>query len=607
MKKKEYTNAPDLTILNAWKDAAKQMAQKKHWDYFVIDQFLRGNHSIKGNPQDNTITISKQSNAISFPINKIFSTFRAVRGFVTRHQPVIQVEPENSSKEAKTSARRYNKILERDNQLNNSRKINKEWVYYGVKYGVGYRQIGYDPVNKVSIRWSIDPWDLWSGSTDGEIEDAPYLVKNVKRTMAYLWDKYPSYKEALSADNELSPDQYKALSLNLIYQNQGSNDTLREEEQTKIVYECWYRVYKKNKNGGTINKCTFVEETILDHEETPYDDYPFIAYKSDIVPNEGTGEGHLKHVIAPQRMLNMLNMQILEYNHVVNKGRYLTEKNSGLSVINTTQGQIIRVNTGKRLEVAQVPPLNPIIQWQMEKAEDYIQDLGGQQDASAGRLPSASLSGDAIEALQQGDSNNISDLRDNFEDALSQEAAWILKMYSLFESEGFVLEEEVKEGEVERFGVVGKEALKKSNKGLSKYPEEHDKVGEEAYYSEDNGDYCDACTVLPDNQVKVTVSSQLGETREARMELLFKLLEAGMPLKTLLEFLEFPNVSDMMERIASEGVAETAMDSMAAGQPPVDQTGQPPEQQEAPPPPPMNEQDQLMALRSQLEGELSQG
>lgn len=591
------TGAPDLSVLNGWMQSAKLMAQKKHWEYFVIDQFLRGNQSIRGNPNDNSITISKSNDAVTFPINKLFSTFRAVRGFVTRHQPVVTVEPENSSDEAKTNARRYNKILERDNQLNNFRKINKEWVYFGVKYGIGYRQVGYDPVKKCAIRWSIDPWDLWLGQTDGEMEDSPYIVKPIRRTMAYWWDKFPKYKDSLSPDNELSPDEYKALSLQITYQNQGDQSSIRQEEQTKIGYEVWYRVYKENKAGGTINKCTFVEEAILDHEETPYEDYPFIAYKSDIVPNEATGEGHLKHVIAPQRLLNMLNMQVVEYNHIVNKGRFITEKNSGFNVMNTNNGQIIRVNTGKRLEAAPVPALNPIVQWQIEKADSYIQDLGGQQDASMGRLPSASISGDAIEALQQGDSNNISDLRDNFEDALSQEAAWILKLYSLFEADGFVIDNEVKEGKSEKFGVVGQVAMEKAQRGLAKNPE----TNKDAYFSEDNGDYCEACTVLPDNQVKVTVTSQLGETRESRINLLFKLLEAGMPLKTLLEFLEFPNVSDMMERIASEGVADMAMQGMGAQ---MSQPSMPQDpnaiQGEAPPPPPMEGMGESL-----LEGEVA--
>lgn len=554
----------DLSVMTGWAETAKRMSQKAHWNYFVIDQFLRGNHAIRGNPSENTIEIARSNNTVSFPINKIYSTFRSVRGFVTRHQPVVQVEPENSSDKAKDYARRANKILERDNQLNNYRKINKEWVYYGVKYGVGYRQVGYDKEKKCCIRWSVDPWDLWIGSTDGEMEDAPYVVKTVKRTMGYLWEKYPSYKDKLTSDNELAADPYKKMSLEIVYRNEGDNTSLRKEDETAIVYECWYRVYEENKAGGRVNKCTFTDGCVLDHEETPYDDYPFIPYKSDIVPNEASGEGHLKHVIAPQRLLDMLNMQIIEYNHIINKGRFITEKNSGFDVVNTKQGQVIRVNTGRRLEAAPVPPLNPIIQWHTEKAEDWIQDLGGQNDASTGRLPSASLSGDAIEALQVGDSNNISDLRDNFEDALALEAQWILKLYSMFEDEGFVTSNKINDEEEETFGAVGQLAYEKSGKKLP------NQDGRDMYYDEDNGDYCEVCTILPDNQVKVTVTSQLGETKAARTEMLFRLLEAGVPLKTVLEFLEFPNVSDMMERIASEGVAETMMQGMGAqmAQPP---------------------------------------
>ncbi len=170
---------PELDILQGWYDAAKEMGRKQRWEWFVIDQFLRGNHSVRGNPNDNTVTVMRRTDHVNYPINKIFSTFRAVRGFVTRHKPVVEVEPEDSTDEAKTYARRANKLLERDNQLNNFRKINKEWVYYGVKYGVGYRQVGYDPEKKCCIRWSVDPFDLRILGT-GELEDA------LARTIANL-------------------------------------------------------------------------------------------------------------------------------------------------------------------------------------------------------------------------------------------------------------------------------------------------------------------------------------------------------------------------------------------------------------------------------------
>ena len=62
--------------------------------------------------------------------------------------------------------------------------------------------------------------------------------------------------------------------------------------------------------------------------------------------------------------------------------------------------------------------------------------------------------------------------------------------------------------------------------------------------------------VTTDNKVSVSVKSELGETKEERMNLLFKLVEAGMPIKYLFELLQLPNGDEIMERIADENLAE---------------------------------------------------
>lgn len=550
MKKSSEIKTVELSTLNGWFTSAKENLRKKHWEWFVIDQMLRGNQDIKGNYSDNTIEIRRKSDKISFPINKMYATFRAVRGFVTRHKPMVVVEPKENTEEAKQYARRASRLLERDNQLNNYRKINKEWVYFGVKYGVGYRQVGYDQKNKVAIRWSVDPMDLWNGNGSDEMEDAPYIIKTVRRTLGYVRQRYGRDAEGVAPDNELAADEYKKLSIQINYQQDSTGNGIREEDKTVILKECWYRLYTPNKYGGYINKCVFVENKILNHEETPFDEYPFIAYKSDIVPNEATGEGHLKHIVAPQRMLNMLNMQLLEYNHLVNNGRYLVDKGSGLDIIVNQMGQIIQKNQGKSVTPLPPPPISPTLEMQLRLANEFIEVIGGQSDASLGRVPTGVTSGKGLEALQYGDSNNISDLRDNFEDALALEAQWILKMYSLFEKDGLVLSNRISDEEIDTFAVVGQGAYKAI--GINA-PEE---------YLTDNGDYCGVCSILTDNQVKVSVTSQLGETREARLDLMFKLLDAGMPLKVVLENLEFPNTNDILERIASESLADIAMEQM---------------------------------------------
>jgi hypothetical protein len=551
--KEEKTKAPDLSVLTSWLSFAKEASRTKHWEYFVIDQMLRGNHNVHGDPSDNTIVVTRRTESVNYPINKIFSTFRAVRAFVTRHHPVVDVELTEYSDEAKTYARRAKATLRRDNQLNNYRRLNKEWAYYGVKYGIGWRQIGYDLEKKCCIRWTIDPFDLLIGAKSGNPLDAPYMIKSIVRTMGYWKNKYP--KAEVSPDNMVAADEYKRLALQIQFQDTQAA-TQNTDEQTAIGYECWYRVFEKNSAGGLINKVLFTDKEILDFVETPYSEYPFIPYYSEVVPNEINGaDGHIKHIIPPQRMLNLLNTQMLEYNHIVNRGRFLKDKNSGFKVIYAKEGQVIEKKPGSRVEVLNPPSVNPLLRDQLTMSLDFIEDIGGQHDASLGAIPGGGVtSGKAIESLQLGDSNNISDLRDNFEDALASEATWILKMYSLFETEGVVINDQIKDNEVDKFAIMGEEALRYNNT-----------TAPEKYYIEDDGSYCSVCQILPEHQVKVSVVSELGETRQARMELLLDLNERGvLPTQTLLKMIEFPNTDDVIQRIAEEATADIVLESMKA-------------------------------------------
>lgn len=567
---------PELSELLSWYQAAYDASRKERWQWFVIDQFLRGNQAVKGNAEDNSIEIVKRSNSINFPVNKIFSIFRTVRGYVTKHKPAIEVEPENSSEDAKKYARRANALLRRDNQLNNYRRINKEWVYYGIKYGIGYRLLGWDEEAHTTIRYSIDPFDILRGDKFGEIEDSPYVIRTTRRTIGYVRNKFGDVALDVAPDNELADDEYKKLSLEIAYNNQDTQ-TANIENQTVILKECWYKVDDKNAQGGTINKVIFTQSKKIHYEETPFNEYPIIPYKSDIVPNEANGEGHLKHLISPQRMLNLLNTQLLEYNHIVNHGRFLKDKDAGFRVINAKEGQIIEKKKNARVEVLNPPALNPALITQLQMVDDYMETLGGQHDASTGAAPDRVSSGAAIEALQIGDSNNIVDLRDNFEDSLALEATWILKLYSIYESEGVPLSDKYKDQD-EQFIAMGQQALETMGK---------EKKEKKYVNFEDNGDYLDVLNILPDNHVKVSVYSQLGETKQERLNLLFKLLDAGIPLKFVLEYLEFPNTTDIFERVAEEALGEIALQSIGSGatQPPQD-PNMPPAGPSTPPPAP---------------------
>jgi len=546
--KKSKSSSPELDVLKGWLSFAETIVKPRHWDFFVIDQFLRGNQDIRGSVQDNSITVTPQSDSLNFPINKLWSNFRAVRSFVTRNKPVVKIQVDDFSEEAKAYSRRANALLERDDKLNNSRKLDKEWVYYGVKYGVGYRQVGYDPVKKVSIRWTIDPMDLLIVSKTGKFEDAPALIKPIVRTIAYWKNKYP--KSKFTPDNLAAYDEYKRLGIELNQVNTGGT-LQREDEQTAVGFECWYRLFEPNSMGGLVNKCLFNLTEVVDTQETPYKEYPFVAYEADITPNEPYPEGHLKHTIPAQRMLNLLNTQLLEYNHIVNRGRFQTVKGAGFENIFAKEGQIVRVNQGKPLTALTPPPVNPMLQWQINYADDAIKVIGSQNDASRGTNPTGVTSGVALQSLQSADSNNISDLRDNFEDARAKEAQLILSMYNLFEKDGFTMSVPIKNDQIDRFAVVGESYVPVENNGKKQF-------------LEDNGSYLDYLSVSGDNNVSVSVTSELGETKEARLDLLIKLVQLGMPLKFLFEFLELPNGDEIVERIADENIAEIMQQQMQA-------------------------------------------
>lgn len=539
--KKQKKN-PDHSVLLGWLEFADQAAKTKQWDFFVIDQFLRGNHNISGNMEDNTIDVDP-TDYIAYPINKMYANFRAVRSFVTRHKPKIEVEVAKKDEQSIAYARRANVLLERDNRLNNSRKLNKEWAFYGVKYGVGWRQIGFDKTKKVTTRWTIDPNNMLVGSKTGKHEDAPYIIKNIIRTVGYWKEKYP--KANIIPDNKIATNEYHELSRQIEMEQEGTAPQ-RDTEQTMVGHECWYRVFEPNSMGGTINKVLFTEQGIIDETETPYNEYPFVVYEADTTPNELYPEGHMKHLISPQRMLNQLNKDLLEYNFLTNKGTYQYEKGSGFEVVEAKEGRMLRHDQGKPIVPVPPPPLNPALQWQMQYADDAMQIIGAQNDASAGRTPFAGASGDLVEALQTADSNSILELRENFEDALALEAQMILKMYSLFEAEGLPLQAETSRNEIDQFVILGSEAVKKAGTNLPK----DGKLFEDKSYME-------YTTILTDNNVKVSLSSELGETKEARLNLMVKLAQLEViPTSLLLKFLEFPNVDDIERELAEEAAAE---------------------------------------------------
>jgi hypothetical protein len=238
-----------------------------------------------------------------------------------------------------------------------------------------------------------------------------------------------------------------------------------------------------------------------------------------------------------------------------------------------------------------IPPINPALQWQIGYADDSRQLIAAQNDATLGKTPFAGASGDLVEALQSGDANQLQEFRDNFEDALAQEAQMILTMYDLFEGEGFLVEDESDSKNPETFFAIGKTAAQ-----ATKWQPD---LGEKVWV-EDNGSYLDYMRISTSKNVHATLTSDLGETKQARLNFLSKLVELGLPLTFLLKNLEFPDIDDIEQRIAEEAVIQDMQQQQAQAGQGAQQPGQ------SPVTPGINVQDEQKRIQMKLAASATQ-
>lgn len=510
------------------------------WQWFVYDNFVRGNHFVKWNTDTSTIETVASKNVMRFPINKIYSTLRAVRGFVTKYDPKWDVYPANRSDKACDEARYKQRLLDETWNQDGLKSLSKAKVYDGLKFSIGVVELGWNNDEQKVTFTRIDPFDIFFGGGAGE--NCTRITKAVKKNVEELRSdpKYTGYKGEIQAESEESASEVKETINQLTYGHQNKS----EEDDSCILRETFYVTPKKNSVGGRINIATYTSTSFLRHIETKYDSLwdIFQIYKSDVNPGETYGEGWVKHLIPPQKMLDILESQTMEYHHMFAKGRYIVPKNSGAKLITSENGIILEHNPGKRPQVENAPSMTASVEQQIQRFNIYLEDIGGQHDASLGRIPTGATAGVAIEALQEGDANNLKDLVENFDIDLVNTAKAIFKMYAKNLKTTKVVETDDidKDGLPNHFAIIGEDA--------TNIPETITESGEEI----------PVCVIRKKEKVRVTVGSWLAYNREALEARVYKHYTAGLiDRRTALDALKYSDPDGIIQRAIKEEVLKT--------------------------------------------------
>ncbi len=406
----------------------EKFEESKNWrgtnvelQWFVNYMYYMGYQNIKYDPVTGNI-VKDAKDPLNFYINYTYMITRAVRNAVMRTQPQWDVDALPYGEIDPQESRILGEYLGFEyGKLDMNHKTN-QLVLYGLLYGIGIFQYGYDANADYGEGNSwvevLDPFDTYIDPYSQTAEDARYVVKVMSKPIELL-KKNPNYnKEALDligSSDKMSESDYKDLILNNLHDTGGLKGNV-------ILHETWCRTEEG------VRVITTCDGQILRNDLTEFEKLPFIFYHPDINLSTVYGEGWVKNIVNLNKALNYLETSRLQYNIIFNKGKMLVPKGAGIKNVTNAHGQKIEYKPGFKPEVMDMKPQGSDVEKQIGQLGQYMQQIGAANEAFLGQTPAGVKSGIAIETLVANNYVNLSDLISNLATTLEDLGQAILKM-----------------------------------------------------------------------------------------------------------------------------------------------------------------------------------
>lgn len=526
-----------------WNESSEDRKQYD-WKWYLYGLWVRGYHYARYDARTKQV-VSKpvKDGRPKVVVNKIYPTLRSVRNYVLRNQPKAQVTPENLTEDSLDEALKATKFLDYIHETEKLRPKLKGTVFQALETSVGWWQVLWNG-EKIEIN-PVDTFDFYPDPKARNPHELKYGILAVRRRISDLMNdpKYDKKEvEKIKADNKQAASSYKEMLL-AYDKNQGSTySSDSKDEGTVIVKETWYiendLIYVCAEAGGRIiRKPEQVDTKII----------PFFKLSSDIMPFSMYGEGWVKGMIDPQKLLNSAVSSVAEYNLIMNKVKVVADKGAGVRVFNNEHGQIIEKKRGFTVTTQTAAPMSSSIFEQINFAGRFIEDIGAMHDASSGRVPTGVKSGKGIEALQVGDSNNLSEIVENIEDFLEDVYEYILWLASQkYQDMKSVIVTDYT-GQRQFLKVVG----------------ETSPVAQTMGKTEPN-----VLVISENNLVDVKISSYLAYTPEAKRESVKELMSIlpDLPEDVVLEAFGVGNIAEVVKKIKQKREEERQAQLQAEAQ-----------------------------------------
>jgi hypothetical protein len=243
-----------LGTLKEWHDSAKKNRQIMDWNWYLYDNYYRGNHYIQFNRRTNQIvTPPRPKGQVRLVINTIYSTCRAIRNFATSYRPKWEVAATSTEEDVVNNSRKSADTLDFYYDHLEIPRLTKGLVLYVIKYGIGFFQYGWDEEaigvdgvpGEVDV-WIRDPFDVYleaSGMETGDIQNCRYIDIAISKPVQDIINN-PAYNKETLKYEDISADTSRAASdfKQIMIRNQFASDFADSGLlKTKILHETWYK------------------------------------------------------------------------------------------------------------------------------------------------------------------------------------------------------------------------------------------------------------------------------------------------------------------------------------------------------------------------------
>jgi len=527
--------------------------------WYINDNFFDGNHFVFFRKSTGTIDrVSPPKGTVYRSVPKASKQIESIQNLVLANEPRWMVYPaaDTEGKVTETGMKTsYRVVHYLGDKFDEQGMLLKtaEVVMYAFKAPYSAFEVAQDPEKFVEVR-TWDAYDIIFDTTVNDIEEAPVVIKLVRRTPSDLKanENYQN-TETLAVDNKLSLEPMKDLRLTEKHGSLGvtdddiggvnvmecwSKNTLTDDKLAEIKAGYEYDWIKKKKAGDVIMRLTTIAQgRLLRDEYIDRADYPFVIYK----PKSGSflQPAWIERFISQNKSLDMFISNIEAYTALMVKGKWLKNKLSNVTRINNEHGDFIEYDVAPP-EQARIQSIPAYVFQHISNLEKWIEEQGV-STAAMGRVPRGVRAYRAIESLKQSDIANLGVAMKSLEEAIKKVGEKILAEVArsadtpttIYRMEG---------DQPDYFQIIGEKAVKKDKKIQAKVKE-------------------GKIVAISDNiRMRVAIESGLAYTEEGKRATLMELFQMQIiPPEMLLEALKFSNVGEIIRKAEEAKVRNETM------------------------------------------------